>query len=67
MATLPFGNIVTVTSSGTLSGNKSIQVVMKFTDRHTSSTQSLTGTLSDVGSIKLDLDVQEDSDNINVF
>jgi len=67
MATLPFGNIVTVTSSGTLSGNKSIQVVMKFTDRHTSSTQSLTGTLSDVGSIKLDLDVQEDSDNINDF
>jgi hypothetical protein len=67
MATLPSGNVITVTASGTLSGNKSIEVVMKFRDRHTSTTQSLTGTLSDVGSLKLDLDVQEDTDNITDF
>ena len=67
MATLPDGNVITVTASGTLSGNKSIQVVMKFRDRHTSTTQSLTGTLSDVGSLELDLDVQEDSDSITDF
>jgi hypothetical protein len=67
MATLPDGNVITITASGTLSGNKSIQVVMKLRDRHTSTTQSLTGTLSDVGNLKLDLDVQEDSDNINDF
>lgn len=67
MATLPDGNVITVTASGTLSGNKSIQVVMKFRDRHTSTTQSLAGTLADVGSLKLDLDVQEDTDNVTDF
>lgn len=67
MATLPTGNVITVTSTATLSGNKAVQVVMKFEDRHTSSTQSVTGTLSDLGNIKLELDVQEDSNNISDF
>lgn len=67
MATLPTGNVITVTSTATLSGNKAVQVVMKFEDRHTSSTQSVTGTLSDLGKIKLELDVQEDSNNISDF
>ena len=67
MASLPTGNVVTVTSTATLSGNKNVQVVMKFEDRDTLTTQSLTGRLADIGSIKMDLDVQEDTDAITDF
>jgi hypothetical protein len=68
MAVLPTGNVITVTSTATLSGNKSFQLVMKFVDRSSSpSSQSLTGTLADIGNIKLDLDTQEDAKELNDF
>lgn len=69
MATeLPTVNVVTVTSSATLSGNKDVEIVMKFRDRTASpSTQSLTGTLSDIGNVRIEIDEQEDTDELNDF
>lgn len=69
MATnLPSGNVVTVTSSSILSGNKSVEVVMKFEDRTSSpSTQSLTGTLSNIGNVRIEIDEQEDTNELTDF
>jgi len=69
MATnLPSGNVVTVTSSATLSGNKNVEVVMKFEDRTASpSTQSLTGTLSNIGNVRIEIDEQEDTNELTDF
>ena len=68
MAVLPTGNVITVTSTATLSGNKSFQLVMKFVDRSSSpSSQSLTGTLADIGNLKIDFDTQEDAKELNDF
>lgn len=69
MATeLPTVNVVTVTSSATLSGNKDVEIVMKFRDRTSSpSTQSLTGTLSNIGNVRIEIDEQEDTDELTDF
>ena len=65
---LPSTNIVTVTSSATLSGNKGVEIVMKFEDRTASpSTQSLTGKLSNIGKVRIDVDEQEDTNELTDF
>lgn len=64
---LPETNPITVTSTATLSGNKSFELSMIFTDRVGSTTQSMTGTLMDIGNITIRVDEQEDTDTLTNF
>lgn len=65
--TLPDTNVITVTSSATLSGNKSFQLVMKFRDRVNNTSASVSGTLSDIGNIKISIDEQENTNELTDF
>ncbi len=68
MATvLPTTNPITVTSTATLSGNKSFELSMIFRDRVGNTTQSMTGTLMDIGNITIRVDEQEDTDTLTDF
>ena len=68
MATeLPTTNPITVTSSATLSGNKSFELSMIFRDRVGNTTQSMTGTLMDIGKITIKVDEQEDTNTLTNF
>ena len=68
MATeLPTTNPITVTSTATLSGNKSFELSMKFRDRLNNTTESMTGTLMDIGKITIKVDEQEDTDTLTDF
>lgn len=64
---LPETNPITVTSTATLSGNKSFELSMIFTDKVASTTQSMTGTLMDIGNITIRVDEQEDTDTLTNF
>ena len=60
MATeLPTTNPITVTSTATLSGNKSFELSMIFRDRVGNTTQSMTGRLMDIGNITIRVDEQQ--------
>mgnify|MGYP003123034044 CR=1 FL=1 len=68
MATvLPTTNPITVTSTATLSGNKSFELSIKFRDRLNNTTESMTGTLMDIGKITIKVDEQEDTDTLTDF
>ena len=68
MATeLPTTNPITVTSTATLSGNKSFELSMIFRDRVGNTTQSMTGRLMDIGNITIRVDEQEDTDTLTDF
>ena len=64
---LPETNPITVTSTATLSGNKSFELSMIFRDRVGNTTQSMTGTLMDIGNITIKIDEQEDTDTLTNF
>jgi len=64
---LPETNPITVTSTATLSGNKSFELSMIFRDRVGNTTQSMTGTLMDIGNITIKVDEQEDTNTLTNF
>lgn len=68
MATLPSGDIITITSeSAKLASNKDISIVIKIKDRSASYNSSYTSRIVDLGNYEINFDLQEDSNNLTDF